>query len=218
MQNAENDIKTAENAATELHSSENGGTISRDVATLDSYGVSDEGKRAFLQYKSSGSYKINAKLRDGLELSEADIQLVRGMDETLEKLPIYSGKTYREIVFDHDDKFEAFLSTVKAGDSTSFPAYTSSSKTDGAYSIKGGKHIVKMELVSKTARDASNMGVTAEEEIIFPRNAKFFVESISQTGNITKIKAWEVVSNGSQGRGSGKESIHNEPGVRVPAV
>lgn len=218
VQNAENANATVENADAELQSGEDSGTINHDVAVLDSYGVSDEGKRAFLQYKSSESYVINEKLRNGLELSEDDVQLVHGMDETLEKLPTYSGTTYREIVFEHDDELQKFLSSVKQGIPTRFKAYTSSAKSNDAYTIKGGKHIIKMELESKLGRDTSNLGIKAEQEIIFPRNTNFFVESVSQTGNITKIKAWEVASNDSQSKGRGEESIHNESGNRSATV
>lgn len=219
VQNAENAGTAVENADAELQSDADRGTINHDVAVLDSYGVSDNGKRAFLQYKSSESYVINEKLRNDAELSEDDIQLVRGMDEALEKLPTYSGKTYREIKFDSDDEWQGFLAGVKEGALATFKAYTSSAQTkEAACTITDAKHIVRMELESKLGRDASSLGITEEQEIIFPRNTDFFVESVSIAENVTNIKAREVVSNDSQSRGRGEESIHDESGVRVPAV
>lgn len=226
VQNAENANATVENADAELQSGEDSGTINHDVAVLDSYGVSDEGKRAFLQYKSSESYVINEKLRDGLELSEDDVQLVHGMDETLEKLPIYSGKTYREIDFYYDDDLQDFLSKTSEGNPTKFAAYTSSAKTKGAYTLDQSKiderdrpkYIVKMELESKSGRDASNLGITKEREVIFPRNTRFFVERVARTGNVINIKATEVASNEKQSRARGKKSVQNEPGSDSPAV
>lgn len=219
VQNAENAGATVENASKELNSGEDRGTIHHDLAVLDSYGVSDNGKRAFLQYKSSESYVINEKLRNGSELTEDDAQLVRGMDEALEKLPTYSGKTYREIKFDSDGEWQGFLAVVKEGALATFKSYTSSAKTkEAAFTITDAKHIVRMELESRFGRDASGLGIVEEQEIIFPRNTDFFVEIVSNAGNITNIKAREVVSNDSQSRGRGEESIHDESGNRVPTV
>lgn len=226
VQNAENANATVENADAELQSGEDSGTINHDVAVLDSYGVSDEGKRAFLQYKSSESYKINEKLRNGLELSEDDVQLVRGMDEALEKLPTYSGKTYREIDFYYDEDLQDFLSKTTEGNPAKFAAYTSSAKTKGSYTLDQSKideqdrpkYIVKMELESKSGRDASNLGITKEREVIFPRNTRFFVERVARAGNVINIKATEVVSNGKQNKARGEKSVQNEPGSDSPAV
>lgn len=226
VQNAENANATVENADAELQSGEDSGTINHDVAVLDSYGVSDEGKRAFLQYKSSESYVINEKLRNGLELSEDDVQLVRGMDEALEKLPTYSGKTYREIDFYYDEDLQDFLSKTSEGNPTEFAAYTSSAKTKGAYTLDQSKideqdcpkYIVKMELESKSGRDASNLGITKEREVIFPRNTRFFVERVARAGNVINIKATEVVSNGKQNKARGEKSVQNKPGSDSPAV
>ncbi len=220
VQSAENASAVVENADSELQSGADRGTINHDVAVLDSYGVSDSGKRAFLQYKSSESYVINEKLRNGVELSEDDIQLVRGMDETLEKMPTYSGMTYREIGFDYEDDLALFLSGIKQGVPTRFNAYTSSAKTKGAYTLSTNdtKYVVRMELGSQSGRDASNLGITEEQEIIFQRNTNFFVESVSNTGNVISIKAWEVVSDDSQSRGQRKEPVHNESGHRSATV
>lgn len=218
VQNAENAGATVENASKELNSGEDRGTIHHDLAVLDSYGVSDNGKRAFLQYKSSESYVINEKLRNGSELTEDDAQLVRGMDEALEKLPVYSGTTYREIAFDREDELTSFLSGVKPEHLTSFKAYTSAAKTKDAYTLGGSGHIVRMELGSHSGRDASNLGITEEQEIIFPRNTRFLIESVSRSGNIVTIKAEEVPKHGSQNGGQGEKPFHNESGVRVPTV
>ena len=50
-----------------------------------------------MSYISSGSYKINAKLRSGEELSEYEKRIVDGLDTALQKMPKYEGTVYRSL-------------------------------------------------------------------------------------------------------------------------
>ena len=57
-------------------------------------------RSALLQYKSSESYKVNAKLRDGIALTKAEQAMVHELDRALEKLPRVEGTVYRTLNFD----------------------------------------------------------------------------------------------------------------------
>ena len=54
--------------------------------------LTEEEQAALLAYKSSESYKINAKLRGEGTLTAADKAFVRHMDSALTKMPTRAGK------------------------------------------------------------------------------------------------------------------------------
>ena len=81
------------------------------------YGLSSEQEHAVLDYKSSGSYKINAALRDGT-LDEAQENLVKNLDEALKKLPQHRGTIYRTLNFEDfgtEEEFNSFVMRLRVG-------------------------------------------------------------------------------------------------------
>ena len=99
-------------------------------ATRNSLKDLTEGERsALLQYKSSESYKVNAKLRDGIALTKAEQAMVDELDRALEKLPRVEGTVYRTLNFDDVfaplEEYEAFISKHRAGLPVAYKAYTS---------------------------------------------------------------------------------------------
>lgn len=139
---------------------------------------------ALLSYKSSESYKVNAKLRDGIELTEAERQMAARLDGALEKLPKVQGTVYRTLnfddVFDPEGEFNAFAELHTEGGIVRYKAYTSAStKTDGYPLADGARYGVIMEIISENARDLAGNGNNFESEVLFPRGTFFDVAQVA---------------------------------------
>lgn len=172
-------------------------------ATRNSLKDLTEGERsALLQYKSSESYKINAKLRDGISLTEAEQKMVDELDHALEKLPRVEGTVYRTLNFDDvfapQEEYEAFIVQHAEGVFTRYKAYTSvSTKTDGYPLADGTQYGVTLEIASRNARDLAGLGNNFESEALFPRRSVFDITRVTTDKNgHTRIYMEEVQING----------------------
>lgn len=146
--------------------------------------LTEEEQAALLAYKSSESYKINVKLRDGTALSEAEQKMADALDSALEKLPKVKGTVYRTLnfddVFEPKEDYEAFMAQHVAGGFVTYEAYTSAStKTDGYPLADGARYGVIMEITSQNARDLAGFGNNFESETLFPRDTDFIIRSVS---------------------------------------
>ena len=132
---------------------------------------------AIREYISSGSYKINASLRTGGELSDKEKELIRHLDSALAKLPVYQGTVYRSITDFGIDDLDAFWAEYTVGGIVQFPAYTSAGTEvyDDSFPIQ---YIIK----SKHGRDVRKYN-SRECEVLFPRNSKFRVIKV-ENGSI----------------------------------
>lgn len=162
-----------------------------------------EGERsALLQYKSSESYKINAKLRDSIALTEAEQKMVDELDRALKKLPRVEGTVYRTLNFDDvfapQEEYEAFIVQHADGVFTRYKAYTSvSTKTDGYPLADGTQYGVTLEIASRNARDLAGLGNNFESEALFPRRSVFDITRVTTDKNgHTRIYMEEVQING----------------------
>lgn len=172
-------------------------------ATRNSLKDLTEGERsALLQYKSSESYKINAKLRDGISLTEAERKMVDELDHALEKLPRVEGTVYRTLNFDDvfapQEEYEAFIVQHAEGVFARYKAYTSvSTKTDGYPLADGTQYGVTLEIASRNARDLAGLGNNFESEALFPRRSVFDITRVTTDKNgHTRIYMEEVQING----------------------
>lgn len=155
-------------------------------------------RSAVLQYKSSESYKVNAKLRDGIALTEAEQEMVDALDRALEKLPRYEGAVYRRMSFDMEgqEALDAFLEEHAAGDIVPYEAYTSSSTDIGGYPVSGELTVTQI-ISGKTGRDLDGIGNNFEREVLFPRNTRFYIERIaSDEGGNPVVYMEEVAEHG----------------------
>lgn len=155
-------------------------------------------RSAVLQYKSSESYKVNAKLRDGIALTEAEQEMVDALDRALEKLPRYEGAVYRRMSFDMEgqEALDAFLEEHAAGDIVPYKAYTSSSTDIGGYPVSGELTVTQI-ISGKTGRDLDGIGNNFEREVLFPRNTRFYIERIaSDEGGNPVVYMEEVAEHG----------------------
>lgn len=143
---------------------------------------------ALLQYKSSESYKTNAKLRDGIDLTETEQTMVNELDRALEKLPSVDGTVYRTLnfddVFDPKEEYEAFIAAHQEGDIVHYNAYTSAStKTDGYPLNEGAQYGVMLNISGQNAKDLSGIGNNFESEALFPRGTEFAVTKVAVDKN-----------------------------------
>ena len=157
---------------------------------------------ALLSYKSSESYKINAKLRDGIPLTEREQKMVADLDSALEKLPKVKGTVYRTLnfddVFNPQEEYEEFIAQHAEGMFARYKAYTSAStRTDGYPLSDGAKYGVILEIESRNARDLSGFGNNFESEALFMRRSVFDISRVTtDESGYTRIYMEEVEING----------------------
>ena len=158
-----------------LRSQERRGTMEADSTRRNSIeDLTQEEKGALLEYKSSGSYKINAALRDGAVLSEEQKQMVESLDRALEKLPRHEGTVYRRLSFDLEgpEALDAFLLEHTVEEIIQYPAYTSTSTDPEGYPVDDE---LKVTLVIEglTGHDMEGIGDNFESEVLFQRDSRF---------------------------------------------
>ncbi len=160
--------------------------------------LTKEEEGALLRYKSGESYQINAKLRDGVSLTEMEQQFVDQLDTALEKMPLHDGTVYRRLSFDMEGQevLEAFLAEHEAGEIVGYSAYTSSSVSESGYPVDGEPTVTQI-IESHTGRDLEGVGNNFEREVLFPRQSYFYIQSVEvdNRGN-TIIHMEEVTENG----------------------
>ena len=180
--------------------------------------LSEEEQGALRSYKSSESYKLNAKLREGAELSPQDRDMVRHLDSALSRLPTYQGRVYRNLIFDDvggKAAYDSFLATHIEDVFISYNAYTSVSTSSSGYPVEG-TYVVRLVIDSTTAKNAEGFGNNFEQEAIYGRDHDFFVDKVVFDGNgVPTIYMQEAVQNGTRDNGQ----LHSqERGVEMRAV
>lgn len=134
--------------------------------------LTDQQRRALNEYISSGSYRINAALRAGVSPSAQQQELIRTLDEALERIPVYEGMVYRSVCSDMIADMDEFWAAHAAGTRVTYAAYTSSGTKTYDESMD-----IQMVIHSKTGRDIRGYN-PGENEILFPRNASFRVVKV----------------------------------------
>ena len=172
---------------------------------------------ALLAYKSGGSYQLNAKLREGMELSELEQQIVDGLDTALPKLPAHKGTLYRNIGFDgfgDQEARDAFVAQHSEGALVTYPSYTSTSTAEDGYPVEGD-YVVHMVIEGETGRNLAGYGNNSESEVLFERKKSFEVSKLTYDENGTPtIYMTEVIENAEIDQSG--ESRRGSSGGRVP--
>lgn len=158
-------------------------TPSEKTATIK---LTEQEERALNEYISSGSYKINAVLREGAPLSDEQKQMVKSLDTALTKMPVYKGEVIRSLMFDKDGLIE-FAKKHSIGEKITYTAYTSASTLTANYHEKP---TVLLKILSKTGRDIRAYN-PEESEILFPRNTNFRIISVKLEDGIFTIEMEE---------------------------
>lgn len=152
-------------------------------------------RSAVLQYKSSESYKVNAKLRDGIALTEAEQEMVDALDRALKKLPRYEGTVYRRMSFDMEgqEALDAFLTQYEAGAVVRSKAYLSSSTEQDGYPVEGNLTVLQV-ITGHNGRDLDGIGNNFEREVLFPRNTRFYIERVASDEDGNPVVYMEEVA------------------------
>lgn len=150
--------------------------------------LTPEERSAILSYKSSESYKVNAKLREGIALTDMEQAMVDELDRALEKLPKVQGTVYRTLnfdeVFDPEGEFSSFMELHQEGGFAYYDSYTSTSKEKDGYPLADEtKYGITIEILSNSARDLANFGNNFESEALFPRGSEFDIVKVTTDKN-----------------------------------
>lgn len=172
------------------------------VATeeTDPYGLTDDEKGAIVAYKSGGSYMLNAKLREGMDLDEYEQEIVNNLDKALEKMPAYKGVVYRNIKFDgFGDKAarDEYVAGHIIGEPVGYVAYTSSSTAIDGYELEGD-FVVHHIIQSVNGKNLAGYGSDAESEVLFSRNSYYITDKIEYDSNGTPTIYLTEVANEQQ--------------------
>ena len=185
------------------------------VEDVDPNGLTDGERTALMVYKSGGSYTLNAKLREGVILDEHEQYIVDNLDSALEKLPVYKGKVYRNIMFDGwGDKAarDAFIRAHVVGEAITYIDYTSTSTAVDGYPLDGD-FVVHMEIESVNGRDLSGYGNNFESEVLYPRERQFITDKIvydaegTPTIYLTEVSNEQEKAVGNDGGGTAESIV-----------
>ena len=133
-----------------------------------------EEEKAIMDYKSPGGavYILNDKLRQGLELNEAEKEWVKNLDNALKKIPRYEGEVIRTIEIRNREELNKFIWDCKPKEKIfNFKAFTSTSKGEVYNEDMQIRFIIPN---STKGRDLSKFGLK-EDEVLYERNCKFKV-------------------------------------------
>lgn len=139
--------------------------------------MTDNEKGAIIEYSGPRAYTLNEKLRNNIKLDKNETELVKNIDNGLNKLPNYNKVTYRQIGFDFQGKeeYDRFINTHKNNKYINYGQYISSSKNYGDYEIDDNLK-VEITIQGKTGKDIRLLaGIKEENEVLFGRNTLFEV-------------------------------------------
>ena len=138
----------------------------------DKIELSDTDKQALNQYVSFDFYQINAKIREGLQLTERELQMVSNLDVALEKMSRYKGNLSRSLYFGHPDLVKKFLDGIKIDSEISFPEYLSTTCGAELYNPDGEIQI----FIQNTTKGHDITSINERElEVLYERQQKFKV-------------------------------------------
>lgn len=147
---------------------------------FDTIRLTDEEKRALMDYKSFESYRINDILRKSgnvKELSEKERKFVKQLDSALSKMPKYEGDLIRTVDFsdwtNQQRRLDDYVKGFNPDETITIDQYWSTSKGMG-YNKKANVKIYIQN--AKNGRDISSVGLD-EKEVLYERKSQFVVIS-----------------------------------------
>lgn len=132
-------------------------------------GLTEKEESAIVDYISSKSYNINAKLRTNETLTSDDTEFIKNLDYGITKLPDYQGIVYRSISSEYIEDIEKFNELHQIGRYVQYPAYTSAGKV-----VYDELLDIQYVIISKYGKDISKWN-EAEQEVIFKRESMFYI-------------------------------------------
>lgn len=161
---------------------ESGGT------TKEWNSLTKENKHAINSYVSSSSYFINDILRNGYKLDDEQKEIVKNLDDALNKMHPYEGDLTRSVYFYDAQSFDNFLKEYEVGKILTIKQYLSTTKGD----IYNPEAQVQLKILnSKNGINISAFN-NSEDEVLYKRNSKFKVIRIYIENDVTYIELEEA--------------------------
>lgn len=161
---------------------ESGGT------TKEWNSLTKENKHAINSYVSSSSYFINDILRNGYKLNDEQKEIVKNLDDALNKMHSYEGDLTRSVYFYDAQSFDNFLKEYEAGKILTIKQYLSTTKGD----VYNPEAQVQLKILnSKNGINISAFN-NSEDEVLYKRNSKFKVIRIYIENDVTYIELEEA--------------------------
>lgn len=161
---------------------ESGGT------TKEWNSLTKENKHAINSYVSSSSYFINDILRNGYKLNDEQKEIVKNLDDALNKMHPYEGDLTRSVYFYDAQSFDNFLKEYEVGKILTIKQYLSTTKGD-VYN-----HEAQVQLKILNSKNGINISAfnNSEDEVLYKRNSKFKVIRIYIENDVTYIELEEA--------------------------
>lgn len=138
----------------------------------DIINLTDKEQQALNQYVSFDFYPINAKIREGLQLTERELQMVSNLDAALEKIPRYKGNLSRSLYFGHSDLVKKFLDGIKIGGEIGFQEFLSTTCGAELYNPDGEIQI----FIQNATKGHDITSINKRElEVLYERQQEFKV-------------------------------------------
>lgn len=150
--------------------------------------LTDEEQHAINQYISSESYVINETLRDGLDLTEYQKEMIKNLDKALDKFPIYKGNVSRSVMLD-EESLKKFIEMHQEGQLIKYKAYTSTT-LGTRYNNESN---IELYIKSKSGRDIRQFN-REEQEILIKRDSIFKVEKVKKIDKMYYIVMEEIIN------------------------
>lgn len=161
---------------------ESGGT------TKEWNSLTKENKHAINSYVSSSSYFINDILRNGYKLNDEQKEIVKNLDDALNKMHLYEGDLTRSVYFYDVKSFDNFLKEYEVGKILTIKQYLSTTKGD----VYNPEAQVQLKILnSKNGINISAFN-NSEDEVLYKRNSKFKVIRIYIENDVTYIELEEA--------------------------
>ena len=161
---------------------ESGGT------TKEWNSLTKENKHAINSYVSSSSYFINDILRNGYKLNDEQKEIVKNLDDALNKMHPYEGDLTRSVYFYDVQSFDNFLKEYEVGKILTIKQYLSTTK--------GGIYNPEAQVQLKILNSKNGINISAfnnsEDEVLYKRNSKFKVIRIYIENDVTYIELEEA--------------------------
>nr|DAD78233.1 MAG TPA: minor capsid protein [Myoviridae sp. ctMvU7] len=143
----------------------------------DIINLTDKEQQALNQYVSFDFYPINAKIREGLQLTERELQMVSNLDAALEKIPRYKGSLSRSLYFGHPDLVKKFLDGIKIGGEIGFQEFLSTTCGAELYNPDGEIQI----FIQNATKGHDITSINKRElEVLYERQQEFKVMYMTQ--------------------------------------
>lgn len=136
--------------------------------------LTDREQSAMNKYISSDFYGINEKLRNNIELSITEKELINNLDRALNKMPSYNGLVTRSLELDKDTLKE-FLDKYQRNNIVECKAYTSTTSGERYNKLSS----VELYIESISGKDIRRYN-NEEQEILFKRGSLFRVKEIEK--------------------------------------